>query len=69
MKTIRELRQERGLSQFSLALEIGVTQSSIRDWESGETKPGYMRLRRLAEFFGISTEDISLNGYKTDVAK
>ena len=60
MKTIRQLRQERGWSQLALALDAGVTQSIISRWERGELVPQPRNLHRLAQLFGVSTTDIAL---------
>ena len=58
MKTIREWRETRGLSQFQLAVRAGVTPSSIHEWEFGKKEPGAVRLRQLAEALGVSMDDI-----------
>jgi transcriptional regulator with XRE-family HTH domain len=60
MKTIRELREERGWSQFELAVKTGVTPSTISNWERGMTEPKVSQLRRLAELFGVSMDVIEV---------
>lgn len=58
MQTIRELREARGLSQFKLAIQVGVTPASIHQWESGKNAPGAARLRALAAALGVKMDDI-----------
>jgi transcriptional regulator with XRE-family HTH domain len=45
---IRELRKQLGLSQERLAALIGVKQSSVSSWESGESEPTMKNIRKLA---------------------
>ena len=60
MKTIRELREDRGLTQFELAIRVGVTPISIHNWEFGKSAPGASRLRALADALGVRMDDIRL---------
>jgi DNA-binding XRE family transcriptional regulator len=60
MKTIRELRRERGWTQFQLALAIGVQPQTIYLWESGRRQPQVFQMRNLGEVFGICSDDIDL---------
>jgi transcriptional regulator with XRE-family HTH domain len=60
MKTIRELREEHGLTQLELAIRIGVTPASIYNWESGRYQPRTKQLRDMAQAFGVSSDDIVL---------
>ncbi|MFU2163831.1 helix-turn-helix domain-containing protein [Streptococcus pluranimalium] len=59
MVTIAELRAKHNkMSQRELAKEIGVTQTSISNWEKDQTKIAGEHLISLALFFNISTDDI-----------
>ena len=60
MKTIRELREERGESQMQLAAAIGVTLKDIVDWETGRAEPTISRLHGLTAHFGIRDTQIDL---------
>lgn len=50
---IRALRTERGLSLAQLAAEIGVHESTISRWESGESGVPDHRKVQLADFFDV----------------
>ena len=52
MKTIRQLRQERGWTQFELALQLGVQPQAVYFWESGRRTPRVPQLRKLGQLFG-----------------
>lgn len=58
MKTIRELREERGWTQLELAGKLGVTPSSIYLWEAGKAMPRIPQFRKMAQAFGVSMDDI-----------
>lgn len=60
MKTIRELRRERGWTQFDLALAIGVQPQTIYLWESGRRQPQVSQMRRLGQVFGLCSDEIDL---------
>jgi len=60
MKTIRELRQERGWTQFELALAVGVRPQAVYLWESGRRVPQVPQLRKLGQIFGLCSDDIEL---------
>lgn len=53
---LKELREEKGLSQVELARELGFTQSAIAKWESGERNPSLDLLISIAKFFGVTTD-------------
>lgn len=60
MKTIRELRRERGWTQFQLALAVGVQPQTVYLWESGRRMPQVPQLRKLGQIFGLCSDEISL---------
>lgn len=55
---IKELRTERGLSQAALAREIGVSQKAVDYWERGINEPKASYIVALAEFFGVSSDEL-----------
>ena len=59
-KTIRELRRERGWTQFELALAVGVQPQTIYLWESGRRLPQVPQVRKLGQIFGICSDEIDL---------
>lgn len=54
---IKELRQERNLSQLKLAKEIGVSQKAIDYWERGINEPKAGYIITLVHYFGISFDE------------
>ena len=62
MQTIRELRQARGWTQLELANRLGVTPTTVFNWERGKYEPKASQLRALARAFGVSMDDIDFGG-------
>ncbi len=60
MKTIRALRQERGWTQFELALRVGVQPQAVYLWESDRRTPQVAQMRKLGEAFGLCSDEIEL---------
>jgi transcriptional regulator with XRE-family HTH domain len=60
MKTIRDLRTERGLTQPQLATRLRVAPGTIYRWEAGRSRPSAPRLRALAAVFGVGADEIAL---------
>ncbi|MDY2625087.1 MAG: helix-turn-helix transcriptional regulator [Coriobacteriales bacterium] len=59
MKTrIRELRQQRGLSQAELAAAMGVTRQTIISIENERYTASLTLAYKLAHYFDLSIEDV-----------
>ena len=59
LRTIRQLREDRGWSQFDLASKVGVTPSTVYNWERGKFEPRYSQMRELSFAFGVPMDDIA----------
>lgn len=57
-KKIRAHRDELGLTQAELADKLGLTYSSVSQWESGRATPRTPILRQLAELFGTTVAEL-----------
>lgn len=53
-KTLRKIREIKGLSQKQLADMIGVAQSTVSDWEINENEPSFDAVLRLAKALEMS---------------
>ncbi|MCI8458343.1 MAG: helix-turn-helix transcriptional regulator [Clostridia bacterium] len=53
---LKELREEKGISQDYLAKQTGLSQSSIAYWERGERVPSAQAIIILAKYFEVSTD-------------
>lgn len=55
---LRELRQETGLTQVQVAERLGVPQSFVSKYESGERRLDVVELRHVGEAMGVTLRDI-----------
>lgn len=53
MNIVRELRKKKGISQTELAIEIGVSNPTVSDWEHNRKDPSGERLKKLAQYFEV----------------
>lgn len=73
MLRLKQLREQRRLSQDGLAMKINVSQSTISAYEVGERTPDLETLITLASFFDVSIDylvgqsDIKQNMQKSDL--
>lgn len=55
---LRELREEKGLTQEELAKALGVTRQTVIAIEKGRYDPSLRLAFKIARFFGVKIEDI-----------
>lgn len=55
---IKAYRIEKGLTQNEFADAVGATSSAVRNWEKGRNKPNKERLRNIADFLGITVNEL-----------
>ena len=59
MKTrIQELRKDQKVTQMELAESVGVTRQTIISLENGRYKASLVLAHKIAQFFGVTIEDI-----------
>ena len=59
--TIKQLREQRNLTQGELAAQIGVSSKTISKWETGKGLPDISLMQPLAQALGISLIEL-MNG-------
>lgn len=56
--TLAAARINSGLTQIEAAEKIGVSKSTIGNWEKGKTKPDVNDLKKIEDVYGLSYNDI-----------
>lgn len=56
MERIKILREARNMSQQRLSAELNVTQAMVSKYELGISEPDIAMIKRIAEFFGVSSD-------------
>lgn len=59
--SFRERRVAAGLSVATVAKSVGVTRAAVYMWEYGKTVPRIDTLRKLAQLYGCSLDEL-VNG-------
>lgn len=72
-KNIKRLRKQKNMTIPELAEELEFAISTISNWENGKKTPRAGAVRKLADFFGVTineiTEDKSLREISRDMFK
>jgi transcriptional regulator with XRE-family HTH domain len=57
-EALKYQREAANLSQHQLAKETGISQANICRWESGDVLPSIDACVKLAEFYGITLDEL-----------
>lgn len=57
-ENLRALRKNKDIKQEALAQDMGVSRQTVSKWENGTAMPDLEKLARLAEYFGVSMDDL-----------
>jgi transcriptional regulator with XRE-family HTH domain len=55
---LRDLRRKQGVRQSVLAEQLGVTQSLVSNYESGQRRIDVLELRELCAVLGVPLEEV-----------
>ena len=59
------LRDAKGVKDATVAKETGIGQSTFTDWKVGRSVPKQEKLKKIADYFGVSVEYL-LTGEEAD---
>ncbi len=51
-----ELRNKKGVTDYRVSEDTGITKSTFSDWKSNRSTPKIDKLKVLADYFGVSIE-------------
>lgn len=67
---LKELRVEKGLSQFELAKKLSTSKSTISMYEQGRRTPSYEGLEEMADYFNVDMDYLmGRSDYTTRIVK
>lgn len=58
MNKLKELRLAKNMNQECLAKQLGIARTTVSMWETGKAMPRVDTLRKLAEIFGCSVDEL-----------
>lgn len=50
------LRDKKGVTDYKVSEETGIVKSTFSDWKSGRSAPKLDKLKKIADYFGVSIE-------------
>lgn len=51
-----QLVKERGITAYRVAKDVGLAPTVFSDWKSGKAKPKVDKLKKIADYFGVTIE-------------
>lgn len=51
-----EIRDSKGITDYRVSEDTGITKSTFSDWKSGRSKPKIDKLKILADYFEVPIE-------------
>ena len=63
------LRKQKGITQEKLAEALFVSRTAVSKWESGKGYPGIDSLKRIAEFYGVTVDELLSGDQVLTIAK
>jgi len=68
-QNLKYLREQKGLSQRDFSADLGLSCAAIGMWEQNHRKPDIEMIIRLAEYFGVTLDDLVLRDLKPPIPK
>lgn len=57
-ENLKRVREEKGITQQTLAEQLYVTRQAISRWEGGSRYPDLMTAKKMAQYLGVSLDDL-----------
>lgn len=55
-KRYAKLRDEKGVTDYRVAMDTGIPKSTFSDWKANLYNPKLEKLKKLAEYFGVTVD-------------
>ena len=67
---IRELRKERGITNYEMATRLGISRNTLTNWERGNKEPHAVEiLEEMAKIFEVPLKNLLLEEESSNIAK
>ena len=53
-----KLRDERGMTDYAVAMETGILAQTLYDWKAGRSTPKVDKLLKIAKLFNVTVSDL-----------
>jgi len=65
MNIIKQLLDQKGVTPYRMAVDLGLPQSTVSEWINNEYKPKADKLMLIAKYLGVSVETL-IEGLKNE---
>ena len=52
-----KIREERGLTDYAVAMQTGIATSTLSEWKTGKHTPNVDKLKRIADLLEVTVDD------------
>lgn len=66
-QNLKYLREQKGMNQNEMADVLEISQSAVGNWEQNHRKPDIEMIIRLAEYFGVTLDDLVLRNLRPPI--
>lgn len=50
------LKKQKGVTDYKVAVETGIPASTFTDWKNGRSNPKLDKLKKIADYFGVTVD-------------
>ena len=51
------IRDEKGFTDYAIAMQTGISTSTMSEWKTGKHTPNVDKLKRIADFLKVKVDD------------
>ena len=66
MSALKDARERAGFTQKQVAAMTGIALGTLRRWEQGVNEPDIDAIMQLADFYGVSTDELLGSGFAVE---
>ena len=64
----KEIRDKKGLTDYRISKETGISQSTFTDWKNGRSKPKRDKMQKIADALGVTIDFLTTGAEKSENA-
>lgn len=62
-QSLKRILNEKGITKYRLAKELGVHQTTVKNWLDGKTEPKFETIEKIAFFLNVTPSDLFNDNY------
>lgn len=57
-ENLARLQEERGVTNYKIAKDLGISQTTVANWKDGTSRPHALYMNVLAGYFGCTIDEL-----------